>query len=44
MGVKVVRASRCGEGRVLPVAGSAFADSQGLSPVKARVALMLDLM
>lgn len=43
-GVKVVRASRCGEGRVLPVAGSAFADSQGLSPVKARVALMLDLM
>ncbi|MDI1244579.1 MAG: asparaginase [Rhodoferax sp.] len=44
MGVKVVRASRCGEGRVLPVAGSAFADSQGLSPVKARVALMLELM
>ncbi len=43
-GVRVVRASRCGEGRVLPVAGSAFADSQGLSPVKARVALMLELM
>ena len=43
-GVKAVRASRCGEGRVLPVAGSAFADSGGLSPVKARVALMLDLM
>jgi L-asparaginase len=43
-GVKVLRASRCGEGRVLPVAGSAFADSHGLSPVKARVALMLDLM
>lgn len=43
-GVKVVRASRCGEGRVLPVAGKPFADSQGLSPVKARVALMLDLM
>jgi L-asparaginase len=43
-GVRVLRASRCGEGRVLPVAGSAFADSQGLSPVKARVALMLDLM
>ena len=43
-GVKVVRASRCGEGRVLPVAGSEFADSQGLSPVKARVALMLELM
>ncbi len=43
-GVKVLRASRCGEGRVLPVAGSEFVDSQGLSPVKARVALMLDLM
>ncbi|MEY4140461.1 MAG: hypothetical protein RLZZ371_2643, partial [Pseudomonadota bacterium] len=43
-GVKVIRASRCGEGRVLPVAGSEFADSQGLSPVKARVALMLNLM
>jgi len=43
-GVKVIRASRCGEGRVLPVTGSVFADSQGLSPVKARVALMLKLM
>lgn len=43
-GVRVLRASRCGEGRVLPVPGSAFADSQGLSPVKARVALMLELM
>lgn len=43
-GVRVLRSSRCGEGRVLPVAGSAFADSNGLSPVKARVALMLDLM
>ena len=43
-GVRVLRASRCGEGRVLPVAGSAFADSDGLSPVKARVALMLALM
>jgi L-asparaginase len=43
-GVKVVRASRCGEGRVLPVAGSKFADSQGLSPVKARVALMLEMI
>ncbi|MDD2919042.1 asparaginase [Rhodoferax sp.] len=43
-GVRVLRASRCGEGRVLPVAGHAFADSNGLSPVKARVALMLALM
>lgn len=43
-GVKAVLASRCGEGRVLPIAGGAFADSDGLSPVKARVALMLELM
>jgi L-asparaginase len=29
---------------VLPKAGDALADSQGLSPVKARVALLLDLL
>lgn len=44
MGVRVLRSSRCGEGRVLPVPGSVFADTNGLSPVKARVALMLELM
>lgn len=43
-GVKVVRATRCASGRVLPTPGSVFPDSQGLSPVKARVALMLALM
>lgn len=43
-GVKVVRSTRCANGRVLPTAHSAFVDSQGLSPVKARVALMLELM
>lgn len=43
-GVRVVRATRCLEGRVLSHAGDVFADSQGLSPVKARVALMLALM
>ena len=43
-GVKVVRATRCPLGRVLPVVGSTFPDSQGLSPVKARVALMLALL
>ncbi len=43
-GVKVVRSTRCANGRVLPVAGSEFVDSGGLSPVKARVALMLELM
>ena len=43
-GVKVVRASRCPNGRVLGQPGDAIADSQGLSAVKARVALMLALM
>jgi L-asparaginase len=43
-GVKIVLATRCASGRVLPTPGSVFPDSQGLSPVKARVALMLALM
>ncbi len=43
-GIKVVLATRCAEGRVLPVARSLCADSQGLSPVKARIALMLSLL
>lgn len=43
-GVRVVRASRCASGRVLPTAGAEFAHSNGLSPVKGRIALMLALM
>lgn len=43
-GVAVRRATRCAEGVVLPHGGDVLADSQGLSPVKARIALMLDLM
>lgn len=43
-GVRVVRATRCLEGRVLPKAGDAISDSQGLSPVKARVNLLLELI
>lgn len=43
-GVQVVRASRCASGRVLPAANAEFDHSRGLSPVKARVALMLALM
>lgn len=43
-GVTVVRATRCPMGRVLPAAQSAFQDSDGLSPVKARIALMLGLL
>ncbi len=43
-GVKVLRSTRCLNGRVLPAPGSLIPDSQGLSPVKARVALMLALL
>ena len=43
-GVRVVRATRCAEGQVLPKPGDVLSDSQGLSPVKARVALLLDLL
>ncbi|MDD5028058.1 MAG: asparaginase [Rhodoferax sp.] len=43
-GVRVVRSTRCANGRVLSVPNAEFADSKGLSPVKARIALMLELM
>jgi L-asparaginase len=43
-GVQVLRATRCLEGRVLPKPGDLLPDSQGLSPAKARVALMLQLL
>lgn len=43
-GVRVVRATRCPEGRMLPKPGELIADSEGLSPVKARVSLMLELL
>lgn len=43
-GVLVVRATRCAQGRVWPRPGDAWPDSQGLSPVKARLALMLTLV
>ncbi|MHB8947920.1 MAG: asparaginase [Rhodoferax sp.] len=44
LGVKVVRSTRCATGRVLASERSEFAHSNGLSPVKARIALMLELM
>lgn len=44
MGVRVIRSTRCARGRVIPDAGNAFPDSQGLSPVKARLALALNLL
>jgi L-asparaginase len=43
-GVSVVRSTRCAYGQVLPVPGQLLPDSHGLSPVKARVALMLALL
>lgn len=43
-GVRVVRATRCARGRVIPDPAHAFPDSAGLSPVKARLALALDLL
>ncbi|MEN9398226.1 MAG: hypothetical protein RLZ81_2756 [Pseudomonadota bacterium] len=43
-GIAVVRASRCPRGHVLPRRDDVFPDSQGLSAVKARIALMLRLM
>ncbi len=43
-GVAVVRTTRCARGQVLPYAGDLLPDSGGLPPVKARVALVLDLL
>lgn len=45
-GVRVVRASRCAYGSVVPgkLSGDTFPHSEGLSPVKARIAMMLELM
>src|SRR5574337_73948 len=43
-GVRVLRASRCGMGRVLGKPGDEIPDSRGLSAVKARVELLLELL
>lgn len=43
-GVSVVRATRCAQGRILPTAHASLRDAGALSPVKARVALMLELL
>jgi L-asparaginase len=42
-GIAVVRATRCVNGRILPKAGDQFRDAGALTPVKARIALMLEL-
>lgn len=43
-GVRVLRSTRCHDGRVLPTAGAALASSDDLTPVKARVELLLQLL
>ena len=43
-GVRVLRATRCASGQVLGDSKAEFAHAGGLSPVKARIALMLELM
>ncbi|MES2784060.1 MAG: asparaginase [Pseudomonadota bacterium] len=43
-GLLVVRSTRVASGRVIPHERDRFADSGGLSPVKARVAMMLKLL
>ena len=43
-GVAVVRATRCAEGRILPRPDQRLRDAGALSPVKARIALMLELL
>jgi L-asparaginase len=43
-GVRVIVASRCPQGRVITHPGQLFQDSRGLTPVKARLALALEMM
>ncbi len=42
-GTRVLRATRCAQGRIIASADAGFADADDLSPVKARVSLMLSL-
>lgn len=43
-GVAVLRATRCSSGRILPKTGDLLRDAGALTPVKARIALMLELL
>lgn len=43
-GVRVVRTTRCAAGPVIPHAGQVLTDVRQLSPVKARIALALELL
>lgn len=43
-GIRVVRATRCALGQVVPHAQQELPHAQGLSPVKARVSMLLELL
>jgi len=43
-GIAIVRATRCADGGILPRTGATLRDAGALSPVKARIALMLELL
>ena len=43
-GIAVLRATRCAQGRIVGTSGSAIRDAGALTPVKARVALILELL
>ncbi|QFZ85878.1 asparaginase [Variovorax paradoxus] len=43
-GAAVLRATRCANGRILPKPGDGLRDAGALTPVKARVALVLELL
>jgi L-asparaginase len=43
-GIAVLRATRCLQGRILPTPGAVLRDAGALTPVKARIALALELM
>lgn len=43
-GIAVLRATRCPNGRILPKTGDLLRDAGALTPVKARIALMLELL
>lgn len=43
-GIAVLRATRCSSGRILPKTGDLLRDAGALTPVKARIALMLELL
>ncbi|WP_398499543.1 asparaginase [Variovorax sp.] len=43
-GIAVLRATRCTQGRILPKSGDRLRDAGALTPVKARIALTLELL